>query len=87
MKNTFHTIVKSAGLASLLGLSLQAIAVEVPKEKENFHIFVLAGQSNMSGRGTLTANNRVSHERVLSMDRDGKWRDAVEPIHQGVVHK
>jgi F-type H+-transporting ATPase subunit delta len=25
-------------------------AVETPKERENFHIFVLAGQSNMSGR-------------------------------------
>ena len=82
MKNSVvKNVIKPTGLALLSCLSLQLLAVETPKERENFHIFVLAGQSNMSGRGTLTADNRVSHERVLSMGRDGQWRDAVEPLH------
>ena len=79
--NPLCKIARPVGLALLSCLSLQLLAVETPKEKERFHIFVLAGQSNMSGRGTLTASNRVSHERVLSMGRDGQWRDAVEPLH------
>ena len=53
----------------------------VPAEKSKFHLFVLAGQSNMSGRGTLTATNRVPHDHVLVMSKDGTWREAVEPFH------
>ena len=52
----------------------------LPK-RDAFHLFVLAGQSNMSGRGSLTPSNRVPHERVLVMSKDGTWRDAVEPFH------
>lgn len=52
-----------------------------PAEKEKFHLFILGGQSNMSGRGTLTADNRVSHENILVMSQDGSWREAVEPFH------
>ena len=54
---------------------------ETKKDRSKFHLFVLAGQSNMSGRGELTATNRVPHDRVLVMSRDGTWRDAVEPFH------
>lgn len=49
--------------------------------QKNFHLFVLAGQSNMSGRGTLTPTNRVASERVLVMTPEGGWREAVEPFH------
>ena len=56
-------------------------ALALPGDKGKFHLFLLAGQSNMAGRGTLTATNRVSHERVVVMTRDGVWRAAEEPIH------
>ena len=54
---------------------------ETKKDRSKFHLFVLAGQSNMSGRGELSATNRVPHDRVLVMSKDGTWRDAVEPFH------
>ena len=58
----------------------------LPGDKGKFHLFLLAGQSNMAGRGTLTAANRVSHERVVVMTRDGVWRAAEEPIHWDKPH-
>lgn len=53
----------------------------VPDRRDDFHLFILGGQSNMSGRGDLTADNRVPHDRVLVMSQNGKWREAVEPFH------
>ena len=63
------------------GLALSLSAGPALPQRENFHLFVLAGQSNMSGRGTLTDENRVPNERVLVMSQDGTWREAVEPFH------
>jgi hypothetical protein len=56
------------------------VPVELPK-KENFHLFLLAGQSNMAGRGIIEESDRIPHPRVLALDKDGKWVPAVAPIH------
>ena len=53
----------------------------VPGDKENFHLFLLAGQSNMAGRGKVTDQDRVENPRVLSLGKDLKWTPAVDPIH------
>ncbi|MFC1557824.1 sialate O-acetylesterase [candidate division KSB1 bacterium] len=50
-------------------------------EKENFHLFLLAGQSNMAGRGMIEEEDKVPHKRVLTLDKYGKWVHAVDPIH------
>ena len=73
---------------SLTGLSIGFLATvaslsacgetEAPR---NMHLFLLGGQSNMSGRGTLSEANRVDHERVFVMTPSGGWRPAVEPFH------
>ncbi|AHG92960.1 protein of unknown function DUF303 acetylesterase (plasmid) [Gemmatirosa kalamazoonensis] len=44
-------------------------------------LVLLAGQSNMAGRGTVEAEDRVPHPRVLMLDRDGRWIPAVDPVH------
>ena len=44
-------------------------------------LVLLAGQSNMAGRGELNPTNRVPHDRVLVMTKAGTWRDGVEPHH------
>lgn len=49
--------------------------------KENFYLFLLAGQSNMAGRGIIEDSDKVPHPRVLALDEDGKWVPAVAPIH------
>ena len=44
-------------------------------------LYLLVGQSNMAGRGILTAENRVETDRIFKLDTNGKWQVADEPIH------
>lgn len=49
--------------------------------KENFHIFILAGQSNMAGRGFVQPEDTVANHRILTMNKDNQWEYAKEPLH------
>ena len=62
------------------GVTAATNSVSLPK-KENFHLFLLVGQSNMAGRGYLEDEDKVAPPRVLTLDREGKWVPAVDPIH------
>ena len=44
-------------------------------------VFLLAGQSNMAGRGKPTAQDSVANPRVLALDRTMAWVPAVDPLH------
>ena len=44
-------------------------------------LYLLIGQSNMAGRGKLTADNRVDTDRIFKLDAKGTWQVADEPIH------
>lgn len=44
-------------------------------------MFLLAGQSNMAGRGTVTPQDRTPHPRVLMLNQAGEWVPAVDPMH------
>lgn len=48
---------------------------------EGYDIYLLIGQSNMSGRGTLTADNAVSNDRIVKFTKEMKWAPADEPLH------
>lgn len=50
-------------------------------EKENFHLFLLVGQSNMAGRGTVTPADQEPDPRILMFDKEGRWVPAVDPLH------
>ncbi|MGE9291842.1 MAG: sialate O-acetylesterase, partial [Puniceicoccales bacterium] len=64
----------------VLGLDAFASDVALP-EKENFHLFLLAGQSNMAGRGEVEAEDQVPHSRVFMLNQEGEWVPAVDPVH------
>jgi hypothetical protein len=49
--------------------------------KESFHLFLLAGQSNMAGRGKLTPADGVADSGILMLDRDCEWVPAIDPLH------
>ena len=69
-------------LALIAGLGLTAAAHDTKQpRRENFHLFLLAGQSNMAGRGEVAAEDRTPHPRVLMLSRAGTWVPAVEPMH------
>lgn len=46
----------------------------------DFYIFLLAGQSNMAGRGFMNSVPEIADDRIL-MFRDGLWQMAREPLH------
>lgn len=45
------------------------------------HIFVLAGQSNMAGRGEVEEIDRTPHPRVFALNENDEWVVATEPVH------
>lgn len=45
------------------------------------HLFLLAGQSNMAGRGELTPDRREAITGVYALQADGSWGPAVDPLH------
>jgi hypothetical protein len=52
----------------------------VDQSKHSF-LYLLAGQSNMAGRGTVTPQDTKALPRVLALDATGTWIQAVDPIH------
>src|SRR3954469_12517427 len=54
--------------------------VQLPAKKD-FHLFILAGQSNMAGRGKLDDEARQPKPRVFSLNKQGEWQPAVDPLH------
>lgn len=72
---------KKLFLAALLAIPSLALAqVELP-EKEKFQLFLLAGQSNMAGRGKLDDAARKPIPRVFAMNKKLEWQPAVDPLH------
>ena len=50
-------------------------------DPSRLQLFVLAGQSNMAGRGLVEPEDRMPHARVLMLDRELRWVPAIDPIH------
>lgn len=49
--------------------------------KENFHLYLLVGQSNMAGRGKVTPEDQKPHKGVLMLTKDLRWVPATDPMH------
>lgn len=67
-------------LFTALPLAAAAQSPELPP-KEQFHLFLLLGQSNMAGRGKVEDEDRRPDPRVLMFDRQNHWVPAVDPLH------
>ena len=64
-------------------LNFPAIREKVDQlpEKEKLWIFILAGQSNMAGRGFVEPVDTVPNKRIFSLDEHKNWVYAKEPLH------
>jgi hypothetical protein len=56
------------------------ILKKVP-EKQNVWVFIMAGQSNMAGRGIIEPGDTLPNDRVLSINKEGELIIAKEPLH------
>ncbi|MNX95310.1 Carbohydrate acetyl esterase/feruloyl esterase precursor [compost metagenome] len=67
----------------LLLVTLLLASFSKPEQPDpNFHLYLLVGQSNMAGRGVLTAEYRnLSQANVMMLDKDGNWVRASHPLH------
>lgn len=59
----------------------RSVAFQHPAAPAGLHLFLLAGQSNMAGRGDVAPDDRTPHARVWMFDRAGAWVPAVDPMH------
>ncbi len=58
----------------------QTEPVKLPS-KEKFYLVMLAGQSNMAGRGVIQPEDQTAHFRVLMLNKAGQWVPASAPVH------
>jgi len=61
--------------------SKTAAAMSNNLNKENIWVFIMAGQSNMAGRGIVEPEDTVSDKRIFSINKDGQIIIAKEPLH------
>ena len=57
------------------------IQPEAIPDKENVWVFILAGQSNMAGRGKVEPSDTIPDPRILSINKNGELILAKEPLH------
>lgn len=48
---------------------------------DSLYIFIMAGQSNMAGRGFVEPQDTISNMRILTIDTSLNWVYAKEPLH------
>ena len=78
MKKSLSPGVLIVGL--MLCFAVSGYAQTSPK-KENTWVFLMAGQSNMAGRGLVEAQDTVTNPRILTINRENKLIKAREPLH------
>lgn len=49
--------------------------------KKKVWVFILAGQSNMAGRGFVEPQDTIPNDRILTINKDNKIIHAKEPLH------
>jgi hypothetical protein len=65
-------------LVSFLGCREQS---DKASDESKTWVFIMAGQSNMAGRGTVEPQDTVTHPRILTIDSLGNVIKAKEPLH------
>ena len=47
----------------------------------SLHLYLLVGQSNMAGRGTLDEESKKTDPRIFMLTKELKWQPAADPLH------
>jgi len=59
----------------------QQIKVEKMPARHNLWVFLIAGQSNMAGRGFVEPRDTIPDTRILTITENKEWILAKEPLH------
>lgn len=81
MRTTFRTLPLMLIALAAAGTSTRTAAQSPTTGGGSMHLFLLAGQSNMAGRGRVADEDRTPHARVQMFARDSLWAPALEPMH------
>lgn len=73
-------MLKISLVACMVFISM-AVYSQQMKPDSNFHIYLLIGQSNMSGRGKIDAESKVVNPQILMLDSLNHWVPATDPVH------
>jgi hexosaminidase len=68
-------------LKRTLNFPKQTMFVDSLPEKKNVWVFILAGQSNMAGRGWVEPQDTVPNPQIISINKENQWIYAKEPLH------
>ena len=69
------------GIALIALASFCVSSLSGSTQLDPMHVFLLAGQSNMAGRGELSEIDRTPHPRVFVLNKNDEWVIATEPLH------
>ena len=73
-----YCLLAALGIA---GCSSARVEPERSPTPVRLQLFLLAGQSNMAGRGTVEAQDREANPHVFMLDRRQQWMPAIDPVH------
>ncbi|MEN8230652.1 MAG: sialate O-acetylesterase [Bacteroidota bacterium] len=59
----------------------QQIKVKKLPARQNVWVFILAGQSNMAGRGVVEPMDTLPDKRIITISKEQEWILAKEPLH------
>jgi len=65
----------------LILFSCKPLYVSDNKVDPNFHLYLLAGQSNMAGRGETDSLSTPNNIRILMLNEESEWSIARDPLH------
>jgi len=65
----------------LWALAWHSARADNPRPGKSYDIYLLIGQSNMAGRGTVDAESKQIDPRVFMLDKDNQWAPATDPLH------
>lgn len=68
-------------LLFVAGCSPATTPITEPPNEPPLHLYLLAGQSNMAGRGEVGEIDETPYPRVFALKKDMSWGPATEPLH------
>jgi len=73
---------KNIFLLPIFFVLIYAFSHAQPKPDPNFHLYLLAGQSNMAGRGEITGKYKnEGNANVYMLNKNNEWVVAKHPVH------